>query len=148
MIKLIFRIISVLLLYLTASNYINFQSFNDFWFNNFADYFDLYTHGLKIKISIQTISSLILLIILYLVNPYSLYISILLFFLSLKPRSNSRILLNYTYASCLALLIIGIISLLIFDVTYSRYLILFRMTLLILLNYTTTIWVWFYLALI
>ncbi len=82
---------------------------------------DLYTYGLKIKISIQTISSLILLIILYLFNPYSLYITTLLFFLSLKPRSNSKILLNYTYASCLALLIIGIISLLIFDVAYSRY---------------------------
>ena len=120
--KKIFRIISILLLYLTASNYINFQAaLITFGSGILLITYDLYTHGLKIKISIQTISSLILLIILYLFNPYSLYISILLFLLSLKPRSNSKILLNYTYASCLALLIIGIISLLIFDVTYSRY---------------------------
>ena len=81
---------------------------------------DLYSYGLQIKISLQTLFALFLLIFLFLFNPYSLYITLLLLFLSLRPISNEKILLNYTFASCFALLIIGIISLTIFDVAYSR----------------------------
>lgn len=122
MIKIIFRIISILLLYLTASNYINFQTaLITFGSAILLFTYDLYSYGFKVKISIQTIFSFIFLIILYLLNPYSLYISVLFLFLSLKPISNPKILLNYTYAACSALLIIGTISLLIFDVTYARY---------------------------
>tara|TARA_B100000989_G_scaffold299066_1_gene292840 strand:+ start:16765 stop:17850 length:1086 start_codon:yes stop_codon:yes gene_type:complete len=118
----ILRIISLLLFYLTASDYLNIQTaIISFAIALILIFNDLYSYGLQIKISLQTVLALFLLIFLFLVNPYSLYITFLLLFLSLKPISNSKILLNYTFASCFALLIIGIISLTIFDLAYARY---------------------------
>ena len=117
----ILRIISLLLFYLTASDYLNIQTAIIAFASALIFIFsDLYSYGLQIKISLQTLLALFLLIFLFLFNPYSLYITLLLLFLSLRPISNEKILLNYTFASCFALLIIGIISLTIFDVAYSR----------------------------